>query len=140
MAQQNITYVCCTRLETSINDCVPGLGSDCSGQPVIITINSVTSPNTFGMFTNSYLLNRTCASVQTCKPGLGDCSGSISVTSNLISGCFPKSLFPITVNYTINKTGVGNWQNSRTFNSSSEGIIGCPPAGSVCSPACQENS
>lgn len=139
MAQQNISYVCCSRVETSINDCVPGLGSNCGGQPVTITINSVTSPNTFGIFNNSYLLSRTCAAVQTCLPGLGACSGSITVISNLISGCFPKSLFPITVTYTINKTGVGNWQNSRTFNSGSEGATDCPPAGSICSPACQEN-
>lgn len=140
MAQQNITYVCCTRLEASLNDCVPGMGSNCGGKTVLITIDSVTSPNTFGMFTNSYLLNRTCASVQTCLPGLGDCSGSINVISNLISGCFPKSLFPITVNYAISIPGSGSWQNSRTFNSSSGGIIDCPPAGSICSPACQVNS
>lgn len=136
MAEQSLTYVCCAGLQTSVTDCVPGLGANCSGGAIIVTVTSVTSPNTFGMFTNSYLLSRTCADVQNCLPGLGACSGNINVIFELACGCFPKSLFPITINYTIAKTGVGSWSSSKSFNSGSPGVVNCSPAGSVCEEIC----
>lgn len=93
MAGLTQTFYCCKYSTEPFSDLIAG---GCSGSWTV-EVNSASSPNTFGSYTNAFILSRTCA-----KMSSPPCFGG-TVSGEVIMGCVPQSLYPITVNLTVKR-------------------------------------